>query len=115
MKDFDYDKLDPGIRFTVKWLHERGFTTTDSGDGSKAGEMEGALDIPHVAIKPGGEEHEYPYAINLAHLAQQTANRLREELWDDGRHVEPGTIQATYDPFDGSWVIMLYAALTETE
>lgn len=43
-----YDELDPGIRETVRWLFERGFDPTDSGDGSKAATMGCAESEPNV-------------------------------------------------------------------
>lgn len=33
MKEIDYEKLNPGIRATVRFLREHGFNTCDSGDG----------------------------------------------------------------------------------
>lgn len=44
----NYDELDPGIRDVVRAINEWGWVTCDSGDGSKAGTMECALDHPHV-------------------------------------------------------------------
>lgn len=47
------DEIDPGIRRTVQWLNERGWKTTDSGDGSsKIGtEAEDCMEvIPNVTI-----------------------------------------------------------------
>lgn len=46
--EINYDALDPGIREVVRAINEWGWKTCDSGDGSKAGTMEGALDHPHV-------------------------------------------------------------------
>lgn len=43
--------LDPKIRNLVLLINQIGYTTTDSGDGSKFGQMEGALNIPHVVIQ----------------------------------------------------------------
>lgn len=47
----NYDELDPGIRDVVRAINEWGWKTTDSGDGSKAGEMECALPYPHVVAE----------------------------------------------------------------
>lgn len=112
MDSFDYSALDSGIRDTVKWLHRQGFETTDSGDGSKAEWMEGALDIPHVAIRPGVKNMENT-ASSEAHLAQMTADLLEDRLWDIGVRIGSGDIQVSYDPYDGSWVIMLYATIPD--
>ena len=47
----NYDELDPGIREIVKKLNNAGFITTDSGDGSKYPDMEGALPFPMIVCK----------------------------------------------------------------
>ena len=39
---------DPGVQDLLFLLYRNGYETTDSGDGSKYGVMEGALDCPHV-------------------------------------------------------------------
>lgn len=54
----NYDELDPGIRDVVRAINEWGWKTCDSGDGSKAGTMECALDHPHVfcEARDGGIE-----------------------------------------------------------
>ena len=43
--------LDDGIREMVVGLDAAGYVTTDSGDGSKAEWMEGALPFPMVAVR----------------------------------------------------------------
>ena len=95
MSEIDYDELDPGIRETVRWLNERGFRTTDSGDGSKAAEMPCAMAEPNVAI-----------SVAPADLVQE-ADRLHRLLTEAGIHFSAiGTggrfIQASYDPADGT-------------
>ena len=92
----DYDSLDPGILATVRWLQERGFDTTDSGDGvTKLVEghplRDESWDFPHVVM--AGDESE--------------ANRLLTTLAAAGVELSPGCIQNTYDPADGSQIIML--------
>lgn len=94
------DVLDPGIRQTVAWLRENGFETTDSGDGvtktQKGWPTEGVLDFPHVFM-----------VVDESKLEAE-ARRLRNLLWARlGRQPEPGMIQATFDPADGSRIIML--------
>lgn len=49
MTDFDYDSLDEGIREQVRALREKGFSTMDSGDGSKWDSMPCAS-MPHTHI-----------------------------------------------------------------
>ena len=90
--------VDPGVRSLVAWLNLRGFKTTDSGDGvSKADFIaEGeALHVAHVHMRVG--------AIDLLNESQ----RLMTLLDEIGVTVDPGTIQATYDPADGIAVLTL--------
>lgn len=100
--EVDYDSLDPNIRETVRWLRARGFATSDSGDGSKAGEMECAEDFPHVYIM-----------VAPSYLVAETARLLREltEAVDEGTIGSIGDaevfIQGTYDPANGSGIIEL--------
>lgn len=44
------ESLDPGVRRLVTLLRERGFNTTDSGDGVSKPSDERSMDVPHVAI-----------------------------------------------------------------
>ena len=98
--------LSPGIRKTVLWLHNLGFDTTDSGDGSnyKAG-MECAMPYPHVCIVAPPSE-----------LAS-ACDRLRGFLSAKGVDVQPigpdpddlqPFIQGTYDPANGVAIIDLH-------
>lgn len=81
-------ELDPGIAHVVTALMEQGFTPTDSGDGSKAGTMEGALDYPHVFM-----------TVNPAQIIEESYRLHR--LW-------PGwTVEASFRPSDGIGVLML--------
>lgn len=98
---FDYEQLDPNIRETVRRLHELGFRTTDSGDGSKAGVMDCAIGEAMVAI------HVNPR--DLASEAMRLAKCLTAagiELLEVGS--EGPQIQASYDPIEGTAVIALY-------
>jgi hypothetical protein len=67
----NYDELDPGIREVVRFLNDRGFHTTDSGDGrSKPQEWFDAGDAipyPHVVVasSPMGLAHE---ALSVARV-----------------------------------------------
>lgn len=54
--DLDYSQLDAGIRDTVRWLRARGYHTSDSGDGTKAGEMDCAWPVPMVVIQVPRDE-----------------------------------------------------------
>lgn len=97
-----YRALDPGIRQTVAWLRGHGFNTTDSGDGKAKFEegrgFEGVLDFPHVFMK-----------VTPPDQLLEQACRLRQLIVNDTPvYLEPGQIQATYDPVDGSAVLALY-------
>lgn len=93
---FDYDQLDPGIRDVVRAIHEWGWKTCDSGDGSKAGTMECALDHPHVFCEA---KSEHGFALNL------DAHALAELLI--GRFGPGWYVEASYSTKDGK--AFLYA------
>lgn len=50
MKPFDYGSLNPGIRETVRWFHDQGYPTTDSGDG-KTRQFECDRTEPYVVVR----------------------------------------------------------------
>ena len=98
-----FNELDPGIRRTVAFLHSKGFTTTDSGDGVSKPDMECATDVPNGCC-----------VVEPASAPIGEARRLRQELGlvgvgidaigpDDGAP----SIQASYDPGDDSACLML--------
>lgn len=87
----DYNQLDPGIRETVKWLNSIGFRTTDSGDGVSKSDMECAMCIPNVAIE-----------TTKSSLIDDT-DYLDFLLLGSDTH----QIQASYDPRDGTAIILL--------
>lgn len=87
MNALDPATLDPGIRRTVLWLRERGYHTTDSGDGvTKIGVMECALDVAHVHMRCEARD------------MIVVARNLAAELAHVGVEPVPGMVQATYDP-----------------
>lgn len=94
----DYNELDPGIRETVLFLRERGFNTTDSGDGSKAETMECAEAEPNV------------YMVCEAGDLILQANRLKTVLVSRfGEKIgERARIEANYSPFDGIAILALH-------
>lgn len=96
--DQDYNELDKGIRDTVRFLHEKGYHTTDSGDGmSKSGiPYEDFLPFPHVVIMP-----------EMASGMMSTAHDLWEDLQATGLDVSGVQIEATYSPVDKVATIML--------
>lgn len=89
-----YDDLDPGIRETVRWLADLGFRPTDSGDGSKAGWMEGAMEWPHVAMTVERD------------ALQAEADRLLAACVDRG--LADCHIEATYWPGSGHAALLLF-------
>lgn len=93
--DIDYDALDPGIRETVRWLRGYGFDTCDSGDGSKAPDMECSVPFPMVAM-----------LVDPAYLIGES-HRLRGALSHEGIEAKDGDIQASYDPTSMIGMIVL--------
>lgn len=100
-EELDYDKLDPGIRETVRWLRSLGFETVDSGDGVTKSCDECSLEYPNVAIICD--------PIDIIHESE----RLYTALAAIGVDLtcidlsECPCIQATYDPVAGSAIISL--------
>lgn len=95
-------ELDSGICWTVQWLREHGFDTTDSGDGSKAGTMECALPYPNVTMRVSPDE-----------LVVET-RRLQTLLVETGIDVVPLStddqpcVQGSYDPADDVAIVVLF-------
>lgn len=84
----DYDTLDPGVRDVVRRLVECGFITTDSGDGVTKPAEQRTMDTPHVMC------------VTAAETLITAADYMQTVLGDDW------TIQASYDPKDGSAVLV---------
>ena len=76
-----FEDLDNGIRDLVEALWLAGFVTTDSGDGSKFGVMECAMDFEHVAVEcePGD-------AMRLLEIARRARPGQK---WQLDRHPGP--------------------------
>lgn len=90
---FDYSQLSPGIRSAVAWIHELGFETCDSGDGSlHASGMDCAIPEPSIVVSCGD-----PGALVA------TADRIRAELGSFSAGVH---IQATYVPGEPAMVLL---------
>lgn len=94
MEDLNYEELDLGIRETVRFLRDNGFNTTDSGDGVSKPKGDCVIDESHVFIVCDIEELIYE------------ADRLYDLLIDKGIEGSTFTIQASYNPHDGTGVIM---------
>ena len=93
----DINSLDPGIRRVVAFLRERGFETTDSGDGvtkPAAGDTE-ALTEPHVFM-----------VANWSSLINE-ANRLLLVLDEHGVDTSDLVVEASYDPRNQVGVVAL--------
>jgi hypothetical protein len=92
------DDLNPGIRKTVEWLRSHGFNPVDSGDG-----------VTHECDR---DEAYCVMSVDSDKLVAEAA-RLCLLLESNGIMVSPQgpdalvSIQATYDPADGSSVIDL--------
>lgn len=94
--------LDPGILGTVRLLWDAGFVTTDSGDGTKAGQMGCAIAVPHVFMR-----------CEPAVLVAE-ARRLVYFAASHGLVAADGhgiAVQATYSPADGVAMLMLFGTL----
>lgn len=72
MQGFDYEQLDPGIRDAVRWFHDLGYETTDSGDGvTKAPDPSCVMPWPHVCVVLGSSTK----------TAEAKFRRLVEDQW----------------------------------
>jgi hypothetical protein len=96
-----WDELDDGIRETVRALWQANFSPVDSGDGSKVGKMECALDMPHVILR-----------CDPAFLFEE-ANRLHRlvKTWPRVGTYDGNAIEASYCPSDGIGLIGLYGVV----
>lgn len=97
-----WDDLDPGIRDTVRWCWDNGFEPTDSGDGSKAAWMEGALDVPHVFMQCIPDD-----------LIDESRRlwRLATDVGLVKANDEAPMVEASYSPDDGVAILTLYGRL----
>ena len=94
VNEVDYEKLNVGIRKTVKWLRKHGFQTCDSGDGKTA---------------DFGCDRGCPYVVSEVEPNMLTveSNRLCDMLTARGIEVlsmtmegRSPTIHASYSPTD---------------
>lgn len=110
MKPIDYDNLDPGIRGTVRLLRSHGFDTVDSGDGVSKMQAPGlepeerdcVNDFPHVVVRCSPDKL-VATADHLAKVIRGVGIRL-DPLTPDP---SAPTVQASYDPADGSAIVVL--------
>jgi hypothetical protein len=102
VRAIDYSEICEGVRELVRWLNDHGFETTDSGDGSHhAAGMEGAMPCPMVAMVVDQPDRK---------LVDE-ADRLFALVGDRGIHCPH--IQASYDPCDGSGILLLTNVTSE--
>lgn len=91
-----YRYLDPGIRDVVRYLREREFNTTDSGDGTtkihKHGNLGGVYPFKHVVIECALED------------MIQEADRVEQAMRE---HPDKWLVEAIYSPTRGSVIIFI--------
>ena len=104
MSQINYEALDPGIRELVRHLNHHGIETTDSGDGSKASWMEGAMDFPHVLVML--DLRRWSVCGGCEYIEE--ALRVNDE-WDDF------SIQAMYSPREGHHCPVLISKVQDPE
>ena len=95
------DGLSPGIRSAVLWLNLMGFHTVDSGDGSNyANGMEGAMEIPMIAIR---SRHNH-----LIDESKHLSDVLRKNLPPAAMDMPNGVqVEGTYWPESGASIILI--------
>lgn len=82
--ELNYAALDPGIRETVRWLNDLGYTTSDSGDGVSKPHVARVFDFPHVYV-----HLDIKHKDRIAHNAHLIMKALEEKgIECDGREVE---------------------------
>lgn len=96
--ELDVSQLDEGIRDLVVLLRENGFETTDSGDGSKAMDMDCAVDVPHVYMK-GDLETAKAESTRLMKLLES------HSVLFDG---EVTSIEVSYSPVDDICMLAVF-------
>lgn len=91
MTDLDYAILDPGIRGAVQYLRERGFDTTDSGDGVSKPPYDRVFDVAHVAVATTFIERAASVPVQASpHLSPSERARSRRETPEAERLLRAG-------------------------
>lgn len=116
MKEIDYEKLNPGIRATVRFLRDHGFHTCDSGDGVTH-EFECDLPSPYVHIQcdPHKLASETERLFKLMKGAGVNFDDPPDQWRDDDEWKVSPTIEASYMPLshpDG-FIHLFNVVLTE--
>lgn len=96
----DPDKLDPGIRRTVLWLNDRGFRTTDSGDGVTKNQDDHypcALPVPHVFMYVAPDRMVADSHLLLDALVAAGLDP-GESVVVSGQEMPAWSVETSYDP-----------------
>ena len=102
-QDFDLEEVAPGVRTTVSWLISNGFDTVDSNDGSCPNSENHICENPLVVIQVEAKDL-ITETQRLYDLLVQRRIRIEPQIGDDEGRV---AIQASFDPADGSSMILL--------
>lgn len=96
---------DPDIKYVVRWLLEKGFETTDSGDGHtklEAGwDERWLIPHPHVIIQVDGD------------LMAESIRLLNELRGADVKVIQVGECDGDGSPLDGCWIQATYDPVTD--
>jgi hypothetical protein len=116
VKEIDLEKLNPGIRATVRFLREHGFNTCDSGDGVTH-EFECDLPIPYVHIQCDADKLASE-ADRLAELMKSVGvnfDDVSDPQDDPDAAMHDPNIEATYLPLGSreGFIHLFNVVLTE--
>lgn len=104
--DLQYDRLDNGIRETVRLLRRHGFETTDSGDGDITPRPWDKLPWGHVVVVVGAAEDLVAHARDLTALLASHGLDVTTRPPDvppDGEVI----VEASFTPADDIAVIVV--------
>lgn len=115
LKTKTIEALSPGVKDLVLWLSEQGFQTSDSGDGTHyAHGMGCAVPYAMVAIC-SSPENMVSESLWLRHVLEKKGlvfGQGHVQNDEQGEEIPWPQIQATYDPYDGTAVIVLVNVLS---
>lgn len=106
----NYEELDPGIRQLVRILNNRGFVTTDSGDGYSKDEEARVFDQPHVCISLDSPDDIIPAADRLIEVMATYGVEIVTQGPED---VKTPCIQVDYCPVTRRASMLLMDVLDE--
>ncbi len=109
--NFDYEELSPNIRRVVRRLHDWGYETTDSGDGSQHKEGMGcAVPYPMVAIRYRGSLLDMVSYADLLHNSLIDAGVSMGIQLDEGEgplNVVTRSVEVSYSTADRTTTMLL--------